>query len=109
MIFITALTEAAADNISRNSLSFSLSFSLTLHTVFEIDTWKTKETVKSQQKIEKIWHNKIAIIVNKMSMVSLDLLVTMDLYLDKAKALHKNISAVFSGLLLVIIFFCDFF
>ncbi len=43
-IFITASTGAAADNISGSIL----------HTVLKIDTQKTKETVKGQQKMEKI-------------------------------------------------------
>ncbi len=58
--------------------------------------------------MERIWHNKIAVIVDKMSMVSLDLLATVDLHLGKAKALHKNLSAVLGGLP-VVIFLGNFF
>ncbi len=79
-----------------------------MHIILEIDIRKTKETVKDQQKIEKIWRNKIVIVVDEMSIVSLDLLVTVDLHLGKAKALHKNSSAVLSELS-IIIFFGDFF
>lgn len=43
-IFITTPTRAAANNISES----------TLHTTLEIDIRKTKETVKGQQKMEKI-------------------------------------------------------
>ena len=58
--------------------------------------------------MEKIWYNKIAIIVNKINMVSLDLFATVDLYFGKAKALHKNSSAVLGGLS-VVIFLGNFF
>ena len=79
-----------------------------MHTTLGIDIWKIKETVKGQQKIEKIWCNKIAVVVDKISMVSLDLFATVDLHFDKVKALHKNSSAVLNGLPNVI-FLDDFF
>ncbi len=79
-----------------------------MHTTLGIDIWKTKEIVKGQQKMEKIWRNKIAIIVDKVSMVSLDLLTTVDLYPYEIKALYKNSSTVLGGLLIVI-FLDDFF
>ena len=41
-------------------------------------------------------------------MVSLDLFATVDLYLGKAKTLHKNSSAVLSKMP-VVVFFSDFF
>ncbi len=97
-IFITAPTKAVANNISGS----------TLHTTLEIDIRKTKETIKGQQKMKKILCNKIAVIVDEMSMVSLKLLATVDLHLGKAKALHEN-SSVVSGGLPVIIFLSDFF
>ena len=97
-IFITAPTKAAANNISGS----------TLHTALGIDTRKTKESIKGQQKLEKLWRNKTAIIVDKMSMVSLDFFATVDLYLGRAKSLYKNLSAVFGGLSIVI-FLDDFF
>lgn len=43
-----------------------------------------------------------------MNIVSLDILITVDLYLGKAKVLHKNLSIVLSGLSMVILF-GDFF
>ncbi len=58
--------------------------------------------------MEKIWRNKIAVVVDEMSMVSLDLLATVDLHLGKAKALHENSSAVLGGLPIVI-FLGEFF
>ena len=58
--------------------------------------------------MEKIWCNKIAIIVDKISIVSLDLLTTVDLYLSKAKVLYKNSSAIL-GRLLIVIFLGNFF
>ena len=58
--------------------------------------------------MKKIWRNKIVVVVNEMSIVSLDLLATMDLHFDKAKALHKNSSAVL-GRLPIVIFLDDFF
>ena len=58
--------------------------------------------------MEKIWRNKIAIVVDKMSIVSLDFLTTIDLHFDKAKVLYKNSSAVLGGLP-VVIFLVDFF
>ncbi len=97
-IFITAPTRVAADNISES----------TLHTALGIDTRKTKETVKGQQKMEKIWRNKIAVVVDEMSMINLDLLAIVNLHLSKAKALHKNSSAVLGGLP-VVIFLGNFF
>ena len=97
-IFITAPTGAAADNISGS----------TLHTALGIDTRKTKESIKGQQKLEKLWRNKTAIIVDEMSMVSLDFLATVDLHLGRAKSLHENSSAVLGGLS-VVIFLGDFF
>ncbi len=97
-IFITIPTEAAANNISES----------TLYTALEIDIQKTKETVKGQQKIEKIWSNKIAVVVDKMSIVSLDPFRTVDLYLGNSKALHKNSSIVLNRLL-VVIYLGDYF
>ena len=97
-IFITAPTRAAANNISRSIL----------HTALRIDTWKIKETVKGQQKMEKIWRNMIAVIMDEMNMVSLDLLVTVDLHFSKAKALYENLSTVL-GELPVVIFLDEFF
>ncbi len=79
-----------------------------MHTALGIDIRKTKETVKGQQKMEKIWRNKIAVVVDEISMVSLDLFATVDLHLGKAKALQKN-SSVVLGELLVVIFLDDFF
>lgn len=67
-IFITTLTRVIANNISKSIL----------HTTLAIDIQKIKEIFKDQQKIDKIWHNKITIIVDIMSMMSLDLLTTMD-------------------------------
>ncbi len=58
--------------------------------------------------MKKICHNKITFVVNEMSIVSLDLFTTMDLHLDKAKALHENSSAILDGLSIVI-FLGDFF
>ncbi len=58
--------------------------------------------------MEKIWRNKIAVIVDKMSIVSLDLFVTVDFHLGKTKALYENSSAVFVELLVIIIL-DDFF
>lgn len=40
--------------------------------------------------MRKIWCNKIVVIIDKTNMVSLDLLATINLYSDKAKALYKN-------------------
>ncbi len=79
-----------------------------MHTIFGIDIQKTKETIKGQQKMEKIWQNKIVMVVDEMSIVSLDLLATIDLYLPRAKVLHKNSSLVLGGLP-IIIFLSDFF
>ncbi len=97
-IFITAPTRVTADNISGS----------TLHIALGINTQKTKEIVKNQKKMEKIWRNKIVVVIDKMSMVSLNLLTTVDLHLGKAKASHENSSAVLSGLP-VVIFLGDFF
>lgn len=97
-IFITAPTEGKANNISKS----------TLQTTLEIDTQKTKESIKEQQKLEKLWHNKTTIIVDKMSIVSLDFIATIDLHLGRAKFLYENLSTVLGGLF-VIIFFSDFF
>lgn len=77
-----------------------------MDTIFEIDTQKTKKTVKNQQKIEKIWHNKIAIVIDKINIVSLDFFATLNFYLDKTKAL--NLSVVLNKLL-IIIFLSNFF
>lgn len=79
-----------------------------MHTILKINTWRTKETVKGQQKIEKIWHNKIAIIVDKINIVSLDLFIIVNLYLGETKALYKNLSTIL-GRLSIIILFNDFF
>ena len=58
--------------------------------------------------MEKIWRNKITIVVDEINMVSLDIFATANLHLGKAKALHKNSSAVLSELPIVI-FLDDFF
>lgn len=58
--------------------------------------------------MEKIWYNKIVIIVDKISMFSLDLLVTIDLYLNKAEVLYENLFEVLD-LLPVIILLDDLF
>lgn len=64
--------------------------------------------MQGQQKLEKLWRNKTAIVVDKMSMVNLDFLATVDLYLGRAKFLHKNSSAAL-GRLSVVILLGDFF
>lgn len=92
-IFITASTRTAANNIN----------SSILHIVLGIDTQKTKASVQVQQKLEKLWYNKTAMIVNKMSMVSLDFFVTIDLYFNKAKFLYKNLSSILDGLSVLIL------
>lgn len=69
---------------------------------------KSKKTVKNLSKKDKNWRNKIAIIIDKMSMVRLNLLATVDLYHGKAKTLHKNLSVVLGGLIIVI-FLVTFF
>ena len=58
--------------------------------------------------MKKIWCNKIAVIVDEMSIVNLNFFTIIDLYLNKAKTLHKNLSVVLSELP-VIIFLSDFF
>ncbi len=58
--------------------------------------------------MEKIWYNKIAVIVDKIIIVNLDLLTTVVLYLNKAKTLHENLFTVLSRLP-IIIFLGDFF
>lgn len=55
-----------------------------------------------------MWCNEIALVVDKINMVSLDLFTTMDLYCGKTKALYKNLSIVL-GMLLIIIFLDKFF
>lgn len=42
-------------------------------------------------------------IMNKMSMVSLNFFVTIDLYFDKAKFLYENLSAILDGLSVLIL------
>lgn len=79
-----------------------------MHIIYRNKTQKTKKIVKDKQKIEKIWHKKIIIIVDKMSIVNLGLFVTMDLHFDNAKALHKNLCAILDELP-IIIFLSDFF
>lgn len=58
--------------------------------------------------MEKLWHNKTAIVINKMNMVSLDFLAIVDLHLGRAKSWHENLSVILGGLSIVILF-GDFF
>lgn len=58
--------------------------------------------------MQNIWYNIIAIIIDKINIVSLDFLVIMNLHFSKAKTLYKNFSIVLSRLL-VVIFLGDFF
>ena len=50
----------------------------------------------------------MAIIIDKINMVSLNLFATVDLHLCKPKVLYKNLAVVL-GELLIIIFLSDFF
>lgn len=84
MIFITASNKAIVNNISNS----------TLHITLRIYTQKIKKIVKGQQKIKKTLYNKIIIIINKMSMINLDLLAIVDLHFDNAKALYNNLFLV---------------
>lgn len=79
-----------------------------MHIALGIIIRRTKLSVQGQQKLEKLWRNKTAIVVDKMSIISLNFFATVDLYLGKAKFLHKNLFAVLGGLF-VIIFFNNFF
>lgn len=59
---------------------------------------RIKKKVEDQQNIEKIWHNKINIVIYKISIVSLNFFVIRDLYFSKAKSLYKNLLTIFSRL-----------
>lgn len=67
-----------------------------MHTTYGIDTWRTKTSVQGQQKLEKLLCNKIAIIVDKMSIISLEFLATVDLHFGRTKFLYENLYAVLS-------------
>ena len=58
--------------------------------------------------MEKIWCNKITVVIDEMSIVSQDLFATVDLHLSKAKALYEISPTVLGGLPIVI-FLDDFF
>lgn len=60
--------------------------------------------MQRQQKLEKLWRNKIAIVIDKMSIVNLDFVATVNLHLGRAKFLYENLSAVLGGLFVVILF-----
>lgn len=77
--FTTAPTEAITNNISKS----------TLHTILRIDTQKIKRLVQGQSNSEKCLYDKTTIIIDKMSMVNLDFLVTVNLYPGRTKSLYK--------------------
>lgn len=55
-----------------------------------------------------LWSNKIAINVDEINMASFDLLLTVNLYLDKTKFLCRDLTVVMRRLF-IIIFLGNFF
>lgn len=53
--------------------------------------------------MRKILCNKVVIIVDKTNIVGLDLLAIVNIHFAKAKVLYENLSAILSGLLIIIL------
>lgn len=86
LIYITTLTEIIIYNIIKS----------TLQTIFAIVIKRSIKNWKNQRNI-------IVIIVEKMNLINENILIIMNLYLDKAKALYKNLFVVLGKLSIFIL------
>ncbi len=88
-LLIAALTGAAIANIG----------GATIHEALSID-----DRIQKQQHLAKSsWQNRLALILDEISMISLKLLSTVDIRLSQVKGKTNNNTAVLGGLALVIV------
>ncbi len=87
---ITAPTGATADNIDGSTIHTSLAISV-------------KNRYRKSNTISNLWTAQYIMIVDEISMVKLEILSNMEKQLAKARGLSNSSTAMFGGLLIVIV------